>query len=88
MGDGHFFSVQLLSAVAEAPRPFGFLVSGGGVGQGLFLRRHLAAVADGEGVLLAVFVLHAPVFEFDVDGFAEVLYIELIKKKAIIISIS
>ena len=88
MGDGHFFSVQPLSAVAEAPRPFGFLVSGGGVGQGLFLLRHRAAVADDEGVLLAAFAHHAPVFELDADGFAEVLYIELIKKKAIIISIS
>ena len=87
MGDGHFFSVQPLSAVAEAPRPFGFLVSGA-QGQGLFLRRHRAAVADDEGMLLVVFTHHASVFELDVDGFAEVLYIELIKKKAIIISIS
>ena len=87
MGDGHFFSVQLLSAVAEAPRPFGFLVSGA-QGQGLFLRRHRAAVAHGDSVLIVVFAHHAPVFELDVDGFAEVLYIELIKKKAIIISIS
>ena len=87
MGDGHFFSVQLLSAVAEAPRPFGFLVSGA-QGQGLFLLCHRAAVADDEGMLLVVFAHHAPVFELDVDGFAEVLYIELIKKKAIIISIS
>ena len=29
MEDGRFFSVQLLSAVVEALRPFGFLVSGG-----------------------------------------------------------
>ena len=29
MAEEHFFSVQPLSAVAEAPRPFGFLVSGG-----------------------------------------------------------
>ena len=73
--------------MAEAPRPFGFLVSGA-QGQGLFLRRHRAAVADDEGMLLVVFTHHASVFELDVDGFAEVLYIELIKKKAIIISIS
>ena len=71
MGDGHFFSVQLLSAVAEAPRPFGFLVSGA-QGQGLFLRRHRAAVAHGDSVLIVVFAHHAPVFELDVDGFAEV----------------
>ena len=55
---------------------------------GLFLLRHRTAVADDEGVLLAAFAFYAPVFEFDVDGFAEVSYIELIKKKAIIISIS
>ena len=67
MGDGHFFSVQLLSAVAEAPRPFGFLVSGA-QGQGLFLRRHRAAVADDEGMLLVIFAHHASVFELDVDG--------------------
>ena len=79
--------------MAEAPRPFGFLVSGA-QGQGLFLllllllRRHRAAVAHGDSVLIVVFAHHAPVFELDVDGFAEVLYIELIKKKAIIISIS
>ena len=30
--------------------------------------RYLAAVADGEGVLLAVFALHAAVLEFDVEG--------------------
>ena len=80
MGDGHFFSVQPLSAVAEAPRPFGFLVSGARVGQGLFLlllRRHLAAVAHGEGVLIVVFSYHEPVFELDVDGFAEVSKLEL-----------
>ena len=73
MGDGHFFSVQALSAVAEAPRPFGFLVSGA-QGQGLFLllRRHQAAVAHGDSVLIVVFAHHAPVFELDVDGFAEV----------------
>ena len=75
MGDGHFFSVQLLSAVAEAPRLFGFLVSGA-QGQGLFLllllRRHRAAVAHGDSVLIVVFAHHAPVFELDVDGFAEV----------------
>ena len=74
MEDGHFFSVQPLSAVAEAPRPFGFLVSGA-QGQGLFLllRRHRAAVAhDGDSVLIVVFAHHAPVFELDVDGFAEV----------------
>ena len=91
MGDRHFFSVQLLSAVAEASRPFGFLVSGGGVGQGLFLlllSRHRAAVAQGEGVSLVVVGFYTSVFELDVDGFAEVSYIELIKKKAIIISIS
>ena len=67
MGDGHFFSVQPLSAVAEAPRPFGFLVSGARA-QGLFLRRHLAAVAHGEGVLYVVGAFYAPVFELDVDG--------------------
>ena len=75
MGDGHFFSVQPLSAVAEAPRPFGFLVLGA-QGQGLFLllllRRHRAAVAHGDSVLIVVFAHHAPVFELDVDGFAEV----------------
>ena len=76
MAEEHFFSVQPLSAVAEAPRPFGFLVSGGGVGQGLFLLlfllRHLAAVAHGDSVLIVVFSYHEPVFELDVDGFAEV----------------
>ena len=77
MGDGHFFSVQPLSTVAEAPRPFGFLISRGGVGLGLFLRRHRTAVADDEGVLLAVFAHHASVFELDVDGFAEVSKLEL-----------
>ena len=78
MGDGHFFSLQPLSAVAEAPRPFGFLVSGA-QGLGLFvllllllLRRHRAAVAHGDSVLIVVFAHHAPVFELDVDGFAEV----------------
>ena len=68
MGDGHFFSVQPLSAVAEAPRPFGFLVSGGGVGQGLFLLRHRAAVAHGDSVLIVVFSYHESVFELDVNG--------------------
>ena len=29
MAEEHFFSVQPLSAVVEAPRPFDFLVSGG-----------------------------------------------------------
>ena len=77
MGDGHFFSVQPLSTVAEAPRPFGFLISRGGVGLGLFLRRHRTAVADGEGVLIVVFSYHEPVFELDVDGFAEVSKLEL-----------
>ena len=43
---------------------------------GLHLR-HRAAVAYGEGVLLAVGALHAPVFELDVDGFAEVSKLEL-----------
>ena len=62
--------------MAEAPRPFGFLVSGA-QGQGLFLRRHRTAVADDEGVLLAVFAHHASVFELDVDGFAEVSKLEL-----------
>ena len=62
--------------MAEAPRPFGFLVSGA-QGQGLFLlllllRRHRAAVAHGDSVLIVVFAHHAPVFELDVDGFAEV----------------
>ena len=58
--------------MAEAPRPFCFLVSGA-QGQGLFLLlRHLAAVAHGDSVLLVVFAHHAPVFELDVDGFAEV----------------
>ena len=80
MGDGHFFSVQLLSAVAEAPRLFGFLVSGA-QGQGLFLllllRRHRAAVAHGDSVLIVVFAHHAPVFELDVDGFAEVSKLKL-----------
>ena len=51
MAEEHFFSVQPLSAVAEAPRPFCFLVSGA-QGQGLFLRRHLAAVADGDEVVI------------------------------------
>ena len=58
MEDGRFFSVQLLSAVAEAPRPFGFLVSGA-------QRRAFtpsSAVADDEGVLLAVGAFYAPVF--------------------------
>ena len=76
MGDGHFFSVRPLSVVAEAPRPFGFLVSGA-QGQGLFLRRHRAAVADDESVLLAVFAFYEPVFELDVEGFAEVSKLEL-----------
>ena len=40
--------------------PFGFLVSGARA-QGLFLRRHLAAVAQYEGVLLAVGAFYAPV---------------------------
>ena len=57
--------------MAEAPRPFGFLVSGA-QGQGLFLRCHRAAVAHGDSVLIVVFAHHAPVFELDVDGFAEV----------------
>ena len=59
--------------MAEAPRPFGFLVSGA-QGQGLFLllRRHRAAVAHGDSVLIVVFAHHAPVFELDVDGFTEV----------------
>ena len=35
---------------------------------GLFLLRHRAAVADGEGVLLAVCAFYAPVLELDVDG--------------------
>ena len=56
----------------EAPRPFGFLVSGGAQGQGLFLLlflllRHLAAVAHGDGVLIVVFSYHEPVFELDPD---------------------
>ena len=76
MGDGHFFSVQPLSVVAEAPRPFGFLVSGARA-RGLFLLRHLAAVAHGDSVLIVVFSYHAPVFELDVDGFAEVSKLEL-----------
>ena len=75
MAEEHFFSVQPLSAVAEAPCPFGFLVSGA-QGQGLFLllllRRHRAAVAHGDSVLIVVFAHHAPVFELDVGGFAEV----------------
>ena len=66
--------------MAEAPRPFGFLVSGA-QGQGLFLllllRRHRAAVAHGDSVLIVVFAHHAPVFELDVDGFAEVYKLEL-----------
>ena len=77
MAEEHFFSVQPLSAVAEAPRPFGFLVSRGGVGQGLFLRRHRAAVADDESVLLAVFAFYEPVFELDVEGVTEVSKLEL-----------
>ena len=47
----------------------------GAQGQGLFLlllRRHRAAVAHGDSVLIVVFAHHAPVFELDVDGFAEV----------------
>ena len=46
------------------------------MGQGLFLLlfllRHLAAVAHGDSVLIVVFSYHEPVFELDVDGFAEV----------------
>ena len=53
--------------MAETPRPFGFLVSGA-QGQGLFLLRHRAAVADDESVLRVVFSYHEPVFEFEVDG--------------------
>ena len=48
MEDGRFLSVQPLSAVAKAPRPFGFLVSVGGV----LCLRHRAAVADGDGVVI------------------------------------
>ena len=48
VAEEHFFSVQPLSAVAEAPRLFGFLVSVGGV----LCLRHRAAVADGDGVVI------------------------------------
>ena len=41
------------------------------VQRGRLQPRYLAAVADGEGVFLAVFALHAAVFEFDVDGAVE-----------------
>ncbi|EFM01590.1 hypothetical protein HMPREF0658_1425 [Hoylesella marshii DSM 16973 = JCM 13450] len=51
----------------EAPRPFGFLVSGG-AGVGRLQLRHRAAIADGEGVFRAVFAFYAPVFEPDVEG--------------------
>ena len=39
--------------------------------QGLFLLRHLAAVAQYEGVLLAVGAFYAPVLEPDVEGAVE-----------------
>ena len=39
---------------------------------GILCLRHRAAVADDEGVLLVVGTYHTPVFELDVDGFAEV----------------
>ena len=42
-----------------------------GCGQGCYIFIHLAAVADGEGVFLAVFALHAPVLELDVEGAVE-----------------
>lgn len=48
MAEEHFFSVQSLSAMAEAPCPFGFLVSVGGV----LCFRHRATVADGDGVVI------------------------------------
>ena len=47
------------------------------MGLGLFLRRHRAAVAHGDGVLIIVFSYHEPVFELDVEGFAEVSKLEL-----------
>ena len=39
--------------------------------------RHGAGVADDEGVLLVVGTYHTPVFELDVDGFAEVSKLKL-----------
>ena len=39
--------------------------------QGLFLLRHLAAVAQYEGVLLAVGAFYAPVLELDGEGAGE-----------------
>ncbi|WP_281802145.1 hypothetical protein [Segatella maculosa] len=44
---------------------------------GVLCLRHRAAVADDEGVLLVVGTYHTPVFELDVDGFAEVSKLEL-----------
>ncbi len=40
MEDGRFFSVQPLSTIVEAPRPFDFLISGGRSAVGVLCLRH------------------------------------------------
>ena len=63
MEDGRFFSVQPLSAVAEAPRPFGFLISVGCRSSDYFFFSVIGPlVTEGEGMLLAVFSYHESIF--------------------------
>ena len=59
MEDRRFFSVYPLSAVAEAPRPFGFLISVGCRSSDYFFFSVIGPlVTEGEGMLLAVFSYH------------------------------
>ncbi|WP_019968856.1 hypothetical protein [Segatella maculosa] len=65
MEDRRFFSVQPLSAVAEAPRPFGFLISVERRSSDYFFFFFSVIgplVTEGEGMILAVFSYHESIF--------------------------